>query len=113
MSRTIKLLNINANEKYKPLHPEWFLKLKKMNFGTFLFFGIAVVSANLRNYYGMWAQISAVGISRFWCKMTFWYILVQNDRVVRTPWDEIDGKFDDGKFAPTKNNRKINFFDLM
>ena len=84
-----------------------------MNFGTVLFFGIAVVSANLRNYYGMWAQISAVGISRFWCKMTFWYILVQNDRVVRTPWDEIDGKFDDGKFAPTKNNRKINFFDLM
>ena len=43
----------------------------------------------------------------------FWYILVQNDRVVRTPWDEIDGKFDDGKFAPTGNNRKINFFDLM
>ena len=49
----------------------------------------------------------------FGVKMTFWYILVQNDRVVRTPWDEIDGKFDDGKFAPTGNNRKINFFDLM
>ena len=63
MSRTIKLLNINANEKYKPLHPEWFLILKKMNFGTVLFFGIAVVSANLRNYYGMRAHIRALGIS--------------------------------------------------
>ena len=50
----------------------------------------------------------------FGVKMAFLYILVQNDRVVRTPWDEIDGKFDDGgKFAPTGNNRKINFFDLM
>ena len=109
MSRTIKLLNINANEKYKPLHPEWFLILKKMNFGTVLFFGIAVVSANLRNYYGM--RGSDQGTGNF--SRDFGNILVQNDRVVRTPWDEIDGKFDDGKFAPTGNNRKINFFDLM
>ena len=52
MSRTIKRLNINANEKYKPSHPAWILKLKKMNFGTVLIFGISAVSANLRNYYG-------------------------------------------------------------
>ena len=86
-----------------------------MNFGTVLFFGIAAVSANLRNYYGMWdSDQGNRNFSRdFGVKMTFWYILVQNDRVVRTPWDEIDGKFDDGKFAPTGNNRKINFFDLM
>ena len=52
MSRTIKRLNINANEKYKPSHPAWIPKLKKMNFGTVIIFGIAAVSANLRNYYG-------------------------------------------------------------